>query len=69
MSHPVTTLRLHEPVGRLVDVLQENYYSGYPVVQDYDPEQVRTPPTVTDVVYIDALALWVIYICTGLCGA
>ena len=41
MSHPVTTLCLREKVGRIVDVLQSNYYSGYPVVDDYDPLSVE----------------------------
>ncbi|XP_045214169.2 H(+)/Cl(-) exchange transporter 7-like isoform X2 [Mercenaria mercenaria] len=41
MSHPVTVLRTHEKVGRIVDILKAESHNGFPVVQDYDPDRVQ----------------------------
>lgn len=38
MSHPVTTLRAKEKVGRIVDILHHEEHNGFPVVtNDFDP--------------------------------
>jgi CBS-domain-containing membrane protein len=40
MSHPVTTLRTIENVGRIVDILKTEHCHGFPVVEEFDPEEV-----------------------------
>ena len=41
MSHPVTTLRTTEKVGRIIDILKSEPHNGFPVVDNFNPEQVR----------------------------
>ncbi|CAL1536656.1 unnamed protein product [Lymnaea stagnalis] len=38
MSHPVTVLRMNEPVERIVKILKEESHNGFPVVEEYDPD-------------------------------
>ncbi|KAH3864563.1 hypothetical protein DPMN_027582 [Dreissena polymorpha] len=38
MSHPVTVLRTREKVGRIVGLLKAEPHNGFPVVQDFDPD-------------------------------
>jgi chloride channel 7 len=39
MSHPVTTFRVREKVGRIVDILHHEKHEGFPVVEnDFDPD-------------------------------
>ncbi|BFZ17897.1 hypothetical protein BsWGS_20936 [Bradybaena similaris] len=38
MSHPVTVFRMKEPVERIIRVLKEELHNGFPVVEDYDPQ-------------------------------
>jgi hypothetical protein len=42
MNTPVIALRAVEQVSRIADVLQNmpHLHSGFPVVEDYDPDQV-----------------------------
>ncbi|XP_064629427.1 H(+)/Cl(-) exchange transporter 7-like isoform X2 [Lineus longissimus] len=42
MSHPVTTLRTVENVGRIVDILKTEHCHGFPVVEEFDPEECHT---------------------------
>ncbi|KAK7111918.1 H(+)/Cl(-) exchange transporter 7-like [Littorina saxatilis] len=38
MSHPVTVFRTKEVVWRIVDKLKKEIHNGFPVVDDYDPD-------------------------------
>ena len=38
MSHPVTVFRIKEEVGRIVDLLKAEIHNGFPVVDNYDPD-------------------------------
>lgn len=38
MSHPVTVFCMEESVERIVRVLKEDPHNGFPVVEDYDPD-------------------------------
>lgn len=41
MSHPVKVLREVENVGRIYDLLTETKFHGFPVVDDYDPNDIH----------------------------
>jgi hypothetical protein len=38
MSHPVSVFRVQEQVGRIVDILKKEIHNGFPVVDNYDPD-------------------------------
>nr|KAG5710384.1 hypothetical protein BaRGS_022202 [Batillaria attramentaria] len=42
MSHPVTVFRMHESVGRIVDLLKKEIHNGFPVVDHYDPDEPQS---------------------------
>lgn len=37
MSHPVAVFSMMESVEKIVKVLKEEQHNGFPVVEDYDP--------------------------------
>ena len=42
MTSPVITLRSQENIGRIAKILDNpDAHNGYPVVDDFDPENVR----------------------------
>ncbi|XP_076458922.1 LOW QUALITY PROTEIN: H(+)/Cl(-) exchange transporter 7-like [Babylonia areolata] len=40
MSHPVTVFRMREKVGRIVDILKKEIHNGFPVVDEFDVDQL-----------------------------
>ncbi|XP_052263703.1 H(+)/Cl(-) exchange transporter 7-like isoform X2 [Dreissena polymorpha] len=50
MSHPVTVMRSREKVGRIVDLLKAEPHNGFPVVQDFDPDNQSMGSGIEDVV-------------------